>query len=114
METNRTMLEMPTTLVRDPVCGMNVDPESAPASTEHNGESFYFCCNHCLNKFEANPEQYLSPKSQIPVQIRNSKSEIRNSTYTCPMHPEVVSDRPGSCPICGMALEPREISLVEE
>ena len=100
---------MTTTLqVKDPVCGMMVDPESAPASTEYKGEPFYFCCTHCRDKFQTDPERFLQPQPLTHIQIRNPKSAINNS-YTCPMHPEIVRDRPGSCPICGMALEPRAV-----
>src|SRR5262249_1666587 len=86
----------------DPVCGMSVDPVSARASTVHQGKHYYFCCPHCLERFQSNPDRYLqgkpSPAEQAPAPP--------GSKYSCPMHPEVVQDHPGSCPVCGMALEP--------
>ena len=87
----------------DPVCGMSVAPETAAGSFEHNGETYYFCSTGCLNKFKADPQKYLEPRSQedLPQDVE----------YTCPMHPEIVQIGPGSCPICGMALEPKEITL---
>ena len=85
--------------VKDPVCGMNVNPETARHKTVHKGESFYFCSAGCKTKFEADPERYLAPKK---VEAPADTSAI----YTCPMHPEIRQMGPGSCPICGMALEP--------
>ncbi|HEY2413026.1 MAG TPA: heavy metal translocating P-type ATPase [Pirellulaceae bacterium] len=84
----------------DPVCGMTVDPATAPASFEHQGTTYYFCCSHCLTKFKANPGAYLGESKPAPTHAPPS------SKYTCPMHPEVVQDGPGACPKCGMALEP--------
>ncbi|MDD2700651.1 MAG: heavy metal translocating P-type ATPase [Sideroxydans sp.] len=74
---------------------------------DHAGHTYYFCSQHCLDKFTANPAAYLSPQPASPAPASASE-------YTCPMHPEVVSDRPGSCPKCGMALEPREVSAHED
>jgi Cu+-exporting ATPase len=105
---------VPSSGVIDPVCGMTVDPASAPASIEHEGKKYYFCCPHCAHKFQADPKRYLHPESRPetmetpPAAPTGAKVE-----YICPMHPEVVSDRPGSCPKCGMALEPRIASLEE-
>ena len=93
-----------TTSVIDPVCGMKVNPDKAAAQHDHQGQTYYFCSGHCATKFKANPNDYLKEK-EIP------KAETKkNSTgkYTCPMHPEIVQDGPGSCPICGMALEPKQ------
>src|SRR6187551_1250035 len=84
----------------DPVCGMAVDPASAPASFEFQGQTYYFCCGHCLAKFKADPAAYLSGKKSAEAPA------VPGAKYTCPMHPEVVQDGPGSCPKCGMALEP--------
>jgi P-type Cu+ transporter len=83
----------------DPVCKMQVLPETAAAKYEHEGHTYYFCALRCMERFRANPGQFLEPKSEI----RNSQSDI---PYTCPMHPEVRQLGPGSCPKCGMALEP--------
>ncbi len=105
----------------DPVCGMTVNPESAAGNFEFERETYYFCAESCLNKFRQNPKQYLDKQSiqNAPVQI--SKIRVEDETqngdapggveYTCPMHPEILQIGPGSCPICGMALEPLVISL---
>ena len=98
----------------DPVCGMTVDPLSAAGSFEYNGQTYYFCSQHCLHKFREAPERYLSggpspmTHHEMPAPAKGEKIE-----YTCPMHPEVVRDAPGFSPICGMALEPRT-AMVEE
>jgi Cu+-exporting ATPase len=91
---------------KDPVCGMTVDPAKAAGSTEFEGTPYYFCGVGCLRRFEAAPRKYLNPQSRSAIPLKGD--------YTCPMHPEIVGDRPGSCPICGMALEPRTISLTDE
>src|SRR5688572_20036533 len=97
----------------DPVCGMTVDRESAAGSYEFNGQNYYFCSRHCLEKFRANPQSFLSPPTpQQPVTIgirrhdKPSSASTDSREYTCPMHPEVRQVGPGSCPKCGMALEP--------
>ncbi len=90
----------------DPVCGMQVDPANAAAAHEYNGKKYYFCSVRCKDRFAADPESFLNPDPKSEIQ--HPKSEIE---YTCPMHPEIVQIGPGSCPICGMALEPKEISL---
>jgi len=98
----------------DPVCGMTVDPASAPASVEHEGKKYYFCCPHCAQKFQAEPGRYLHPGSRPePMETPLAAPAGAKVEYTCPMHPEIVRDRPGSCPKCGMALEPR-IAVLEE
>ncbi len=89
----------------DPVCKMLVDPQRAAASFVHEGKTYYFCMPGCRDKFAADPKRYLDPQ-QPP-----DDSAMKNVEYTCPMHPEVVQIGPGTCPICGMALEPKEISL---
>ena len=84
----------------DPVCGMTVDPARAAGELEHDGTKYYFCSKGCLAKFAADPKKYVgapAPSPQPPASVE----------YVCPMDPEVVSDRPGACPKCGMALEPR-------
>jgi Cu+-exporting ATPase len=90
--------------VKDPVCGMSVDPASAPARREHAGETYSFCSVSCARKFEAAPEDYLG---EPPEPARSAPDD---AIYTCPMHPEIEQVGPGDCPICGMALEPKVIS----
>jgi P-type Cu+ transporter len=96
---------------KDPVCGMTVAPQSAAGSTEYKGEKIYFCSTHCLEKFRADPERFIqtqSPQTQI-VGISRDRTRAPSepsATYTCPMHPEVRQAKSGSCPSCGMALEP--------
>ena len=92
---------------KDPVCGMNVDPKNAVAKSEYNGKKYYFCCTHCKTKFDADPESYLGGNKPREKAV----SEGANVKYTCPMHPEVISDKLEDCPICGMVLEPMEISV---
>src|SRR5689334_1675959 len=82
---------------------MEVTPASAAGSFTYQGETYYFCAKSCLAKFQADPLKYLAPKPAVPDQ------HAKDIEYTCPMHPEVVQIGPGTCPICGMALEPKEI-----
>ena len=99
----------------DPVCGMKVDPDNAAGSFEYQGKTYYFCSTHCLHRFREHPESFLNPVPQAPIGItRQPKPVARDQKYTCPMHPEIVRDGPGSCPICGMALEPLTVSLDQE
>jgi P-type Cu+ transporter len=85
----------------DPVCGMKVLPQKAAASTKRAGRTWYFCSQGCKAKFEANPGKY----DGSVLRVSQPKSSAA-SQYTCPMHPEVLSPKPGTCPKCGMALEP--------
>ncbi|MDR6631922.1 Cu+-exporting ATPase [Phyllobacterium sp. 1468] len=140
-------------IVRDPVCGMTVDPEANKPTAEHGGRLFHFCSAGCQNKFITNPEDYLEaidPVCGMKVDRASAKHFLRHegekyyfcsagclakfqntpqdylgdrpapkpmpagTQYTCPMHPEIVRDGPGSCPICGMALEPAGIPTGEE
>ncbi len=106
----------------DPVCGMTVDPARAAGSSQFGGETIYFCSLHCKAKFDANPGAYVkdAPMQESdgqgrPSPHRSVAAEPAGVTeWTCPMHPEVVRDAPGSCPICGMALEPRTVQLEED
>ena len=91
----------------DPVCGMTVDPATTPYRTEHEGRTVYFCAASCQARFEADPDRYTAESPAPPA------TAPPGSTWTCPMHPEVVRDGPGDCPICGMALEPRMVTAVE-
>jgi Cu+-exporting ATPase len=96
----------------DPVCGMTVKPDS-PHRAEHDGHTFRFCSASCLAKFRANPAGYASSTPGEPEAARPRAPAAPTegtAQWTCPMHPEVVQDRPGSCPICGMALEPKTLS----
>ena len=102
-------LERSPAVAIDPVCRMTVDPKTA-LSSEWNGEQIYFCSPSCKQKFDANPAAYLQ-KSPTPS---TAQSESAGGEWTCPMHPEIVRDRPGNCPICGMALEPRVATGAEE
>jgi Cu+-exporting ATPase len=141
-------------LVRDPVCGMTVDPTGGKPSLDHEGRNYRFCSDGCRNKFEAAPEEYLTARDPVcgmnvdrataehflkfegqkfyfcstgcktkfetdPAAYRDgsrpvAKAMPQGTLYTCPMHPEVVSDHPGDCPKCGMALEPMGIPPADE
>ena len=94
----------------DPVCGMSVDPEHAAGTSGFEGETYYFCSQSCLERFRANPRQYIEPRSTgaAPQPTPAVSGAVE---YTCPMHPEVRQLGPGSCPKCGMALEPVTISM---
>ena len=97
----------PVAMAKDPVCGMSVDPATAKAKVEHAGATYYFCSTHCAEKFRADPAKYLAPPAP-------PAPAAKGTTYTCPMHPEILRPGPGSCPLCGMALEPMEITAQEE
>lgn len=88
----------------DPVCGMSVEPLNAAGSYELDGQTYYFCSQGCLEKFESNPHKVLHPSEH------EEESMPAGTVYTCPMHPEVEQIGPGSCPKCGMALEPKEVA----
>ncbi len=93
--------------LKDPVCGMSVATDSAH-QFEFDGTVYRFCCSGCLNKFRSDPEEYLNP---TPKPILSGSELVE---YTCPMHPEVMQLGPGSCPDCGMALEPMDVSVEDE
>jgi len=119
------------TLVKDPVCNMDVDPARAAGSSEYKGQTYYFCSPGCVKRFNVDPEKYLAPKppaapapqSQIvqiggiippPKTVTPSASQQQQTgkgtvTYVCPMDPEVLENKPGACPKCGMALEPETV-----
>ena len=113
----------------DPVCGMTVDPKSAAGSVEHAGTTYYFCSRHCLDKFRADPARYVSGATTAdhsccaagsgPALSRAAPAPAPAAAspgvkYTCPMHPEIVRDGPGTCPKCGMALEPMTPQVEED
>jgi len=98
----------------DPVCGMTVDPARAAGEYEYKGTHYYFCNPSCLNRFKANPESFLKPKTAVvPAATAAASSDSGDALYTCPMHPEIVQHGPGACPKCGMALEPMTITADE-
>ena len=117
------------TAVTDPVCGMSVDPATARYKVEHAGKTYYFCCAHCAEKFKADPAKYetgkqksitnhsglvtlgtsvspATPKPAAGAQVKRDASAFSDTSYVCPMCPEVRQNKPGPCPKCGMALEP--------
>jgi Cu+-exporting ATPase len=94
----------------DPVCGMTVHPESAAGSHVHEGKTYYFCSHGCLARFRQDPSAYLIPPAQRAAKATVVPSGSRVE-YICPMDPEVIASEPGACPICGMALEPKIVTL---
>lgn len=94
--------------VKDPVCGMQVSPGSTPHHASHAGQEYHFCSARCREKFVADPNHYLGPAPTV------APSAPAGTIYTCPMHPQIRQAGPGTCPICGMALEPEMPSLDEE
>jgi len=129
--------------VVDPVCGMTITPDAAVGHIDHEGRTYYFCARSCLERFRANPEQFVegSVRPAVPAmpgatyvcpmdpEVRQAEpgacpkcgmalepelaAPATRTEWTCPMHPEIVRDEPGSCPICGMALEPRTVAVEE-
>src|SRR5579864_6659977 len=103
--------------VRDPVCGMQVDPARAAAKVEHGGKTFYFCSAGCAKKFAESPDKYLSGK-QVHGSSEMEAPQNASVEYTCPMHPEVLEtvragENPPPCPDCGMALDPVSIDATQ-
>lgn len=94
--------------VRDPVCGMMVDPATTPHHARHDGNDYALCSDGCRRRFIADPQRYLTAPAGVV------KPAPAGTRYTCPMHPEIVQDGPGSCPLCGMALEPAMPSLEDD
>jgi P-type Cu+ transporter len=88
----------------DPVCGMTVDIGTAKHISEHRHQNYYFCSAGCKTKFQANPAKYLDTSEQVPEPV------VEGAIYTCPMHPQIQQVGPGTCPICGMALEPMTVT----
>ena len=91
--------------VKDPVCGMSVEPQTAQHQSQHDDQTWYFCSSRCKSKFDENPEEYLDDKQKTQAPV------TPGTMYTCPMHPEIRQPKPGDCPICGMGLEPEQVSL---
>jgi Cu+-exporting ATPase len=102
MQSSPFQIVQPRTVL-DPVCGMSVDPRRAAGFHAHGGTTYHFCSIPCWGRFRADPEKYLSGRFR--------EEAPPDAAYTCPMHPEVVQAGPGSCPDCGMALEPKSISF---
>ena len=103
--------------VKDPVCGMMVDPEKAGGRVEHAGKTYFLCSPRCAERFEQEPEKFLAAPGTAGmehVHRATPPAGAQNIRYTCPMHPEIVQIGPGSCPICGMALEPMDIVAGEQ
>lgn len=100
--------------VKDLICGMNVSSEAGYRHV-HDGRTYLFCSAHCQSLFRADPERYVhgAPPETVPSSVGSGGPAGRELLYTCPMHPEIVRDAPGSCPQCGMALEQRGISIEE-
>src|SRR6266478_6394641 len=114
-----------TPRVKDPVCGMMVDPQKSAGKVEHGGKTYYFCSARCADRFENNPKNFIAAPgtagmehhSLSPVHAVNHHSgptapasaSSKTARYTCPMHPQIVQIGPGTCPICGMALEPMDV-----
>jgi Cu+-exporting ATPase len=97
------------TVVRDPVCGMNVDTRTAKFHYDLGDTTYYFCSAGCLEKFGADPDRYLNAGEAAQPQ-----EAAEGTVWTCPMHPQIRRDAPGNCPICGMALEPLEPTAEEQ
>ncbi|MEJ7747257.1 MAG: YHS domain-containing protein, partial [Luteimonas sp.] len=98
-----------STTVTDPVCGMQVDPHTTPHHVVHAGSDYHFCSARCAEHFGADPAKYLAASTTAPV-----VSAPAGTIYICPMHPEIRQEGPGTCPICGMALEPDMPSLEDD
>ncbi|MCO5170678.1 MAG: heavy metal translocating P-type ATPase [Planctomycetes bacterium] len=98
----------------DPVCGMTVDPALAAGTRARGGQTYAFCSAHCLAKFDAEPDRYLGGAGDRGPRAEEAPGSGVTVEYTCPMHPEIVRPGPGACPICGMGLEPRTVSAVED
>ena len=109
-QTDHTHQHGHTNTVRDPVCGMNVDPAKTPHHADHQSVAYHFCAARCRERFLADPAKYLTAKDgHVPVAA--TKPGV---IYTCPMHPQIRQEGPGSCPICGMALEPENAAHAED
>ena len=98
--------------MKDPVCGMAVTADS-PHHSHHKGEQYYFCSTRCKGKFDTAPANYIV-SAGVSVPVADSAPAAEGTIYTCPMHPQIRQDHPGSCPICGMGLEPLMPSLEDD
>src|SRR5271157_4762283 len=107
----------PPPKVKDPVCGMIVDPQKAAAKHEYNGKTYYFCTTRCAERFQKEPEEFLAAPGKVGMEhamgVAHPAPAVPSAAgngvrYTCPMHPEIIQFGPGACPKCGMALEPMD------
>src|ERR1700730_6031468 len=108
-DSNAADLEAAVQRATDPVCGMKIDVGTTTRSIAHDGRTYYFCSQKCLDKFAQEPAKYSS-KAGASTQNgtpTDQATPLATVEFTCPMHPEIVRNAPGSCPICGMALEAR-------
>src|SRR5687767_4361851 len=101
----------PPAEVLDPVCGMTIWPADAAGHVDHRVQTYYFCSESCLERFRTTPDAFLGGTREETHAEVPGTTPVMRVEYTCPMHPEIVRDQPGACPICGMALEPRTIGL---
>jgi Cu+-exporting ATPase len=110
-------------VVKDPVCGMQVDPAKAAGQSQYQGLTYSFCSLGCKKKFDLNPAQHMQSDTELPLlqpqsvavaPTTGATKVAASGKYTCPMHPEVQADKPGSCPKCGMALEPVDLAATTE
>src|SRR4051812_33711052 len=100
-----------TVMEKDPVCGMSVDSTKSKPTHQYGGSLYFFCGERCRGRFAADPDAFLSP---VAGARPPPKAAPPGSEFVCPMHPEIVSSSPSSCPICGMALEPRTAAIGDE
>ena len=103
---------------KDPVCGMMVDPQQAAGKVEHDGKTYYFCSARCAERFRNEPGKFLAAPGTAGMEHKAppvaAPAVAKNVRYTCPMHPEILQIGPGTCPKCGMALEPMDIVAEEQ
>ena len=97
-------MEKKNKIVKDLVCGMNVDPTASSWSSTRAGEIYFFCSEHCRDKFQSNPGLFINKQEDVLLNLESKKQNA--GSYICPMCPEVQQEKPGACPSCGMALEP--------
>jgi Cu+-exporting ATPase len=112
-EPRRPSLNIVQTSAIDPVCGMTVEPARAAGSVTHAGKTYHFCSQHCVKKFQARPEYYTSGEQRQEAMPKANSAASSTAKYTCPMDPEIVQIGPGTCPKCGMALEPMQPTAEE-